>query len=109
MVTTQGQATGFHAAYVSAQELTMLKIISVDPGFGNIKIVLVGSDEIQVVVIPSVVGVGQLDLGLLSASNLGRRQRQAKPDRVTFGISYLASENVARFARPVQRMDFLRL
>ncbi len=84
--------------------------IGVDPGFGNFKLVWVGPKGPQVVVIPSIVGVGETDLGLLSLGNLGRRRRQAIPDKVAYGgVSYLVGENVARFARPVQRMDFLRL
>ncbi len=89
----------------------MFETIGVDPGFGNFKLARTGlNGGTKIAVVPSVVGVGQLDLGLLSAGNLGRRQRQVKPDQVTFdGVSYLAGANVARFARPVQRMDFLRL
>ena len=62
------------------------------------------------VTIPSVVGVGETELGMLSIGKLGRRRRRATPDKVAYeGITYLVGENVARFARPVQRMDFLRL
>jgi hypothetical protein len=54
--------------------------------------------------------VGKTDLGLLSLGDLGRRRRQATPDKVACGgVTYLVGEGVARFARPVQRMDFLRL
>ncbi|MBC7250506.1 MAG: ParM/StbA family protein [Anaerolineae bacterium] len=82
--------------------------IGLDPGFGNFKIAAV-SQTSQVALVPSVVGVGETDLGLLSLGRLGRRRHQ-QPDQVTFGgVSYLVGENVARFARPVQRLDFLRL
>jgi len=87
--------------------------IGVDPGFGNFKVATAtasASERVNVTVVPSVVGVGETDLGLLSIGSLGRRRRQAVPDRVTFGgVTYLVGENVARYARPVQRMDFLRL
>ncbi len=84
--------------------------IGVDPGFGNTKVALASADEMQVAVAPSVVGVGETDLGLLSIGDLGRRRRQARPDRVVYsGLAYLVGENVDRYARPVQRMDFLRL
>jgi MYXO-CTERM domain-containing protein len=60
--------------------------------------------------VPSVVGVGETDLGLLSLGALGRRRRSRQPDQVTFDkITYLVGEGVARYARPVERMDFLRL
>jgi hypothetical protein len=86
-------------------------LISFDPGFGNAKGAWVEPGVgTRVAVVPSVVGVGETDLGLLSVGKMGRRRRQAIPDRVAFGgVSYLVGENVARFARPVQRMDFLRL
>jgi hypothetical protein len=54
--------------------------------------------------------VGLTDLGLLSVGNLGRRRRSRQPDQVSFDkITYLVGESVARYARPVERMDFLRL
>jgi hypothetical protein len=84
--------------------------ISVDPGFGNFKVATVASGSNQIAVVPSVVGVGETDLGMLSLGDLGRRRRRKQPDRVTTGgVTYLVGEEVARFARPVQRMDFLRL
>jgi len=84
--------------------------IGLDPGFGNFKIATVAPATIQVAVVPSVVGVGETDLGLLSLGKLGRRRHRREPDRVTSGgVTYLVGENVARYARPVQRMDFLRL
>jgi hypothetical protein len=84
--------------------------ISVDPGFGNFKMATVAPEGARVAVVPSVVGVGETDLGMLSLGELGARRRHKEPERVTFGgVTYLVGENVARFARPVQRMDFLRL
>ena len=93
--------------------------IGVDPGYGNFKVARTGVGGIEVTVVPSVVGVGETDMGLLSTGNVGRRQRRSSlPDRVTFapgarcavgGVTYLVGQNVARYARPVQRMDFLRL
>ncbi|MCP4593464.1 MAG: hypothetical protein GY842_22230, partial [bacterium] len=67
--------------------------LGVDPGFGNFKIALVKDGAIKVVVVPSVVGVGETDLGMLSLGDLGRRRRQTVPDRVTFGgVTYLVGE-----------------
>jgi hypothetical protein len=86
--------------------------LGLDPGFGYFKVACVGTQCSQVAVVPSVVGVGQTDLGLLSVGNLGRR-RTRQPDQVSFDAggtrTYLVGENVARYARPVERMDFLRL
>ncbi len=87
----------------------MIICLGIDPGFGNFKVALIGK-ELIVVVIPSVVGVGETDLGMLSIGNLGRRRRRGGPDKVTCnGVTYLVGKDVAQFARPVQRMDFLRL
>jgi len=83
--------------------------VAVDPGFGNFKVATVTPEGVRCAVVPSVVGVGGTDLGLLSIGNLGRRRR-SEPDRVAFnGVEYLVGEGVSRYARPVQRMDFLRL
>jgi len=84
--------------------------IGLDPGFGGTKAACVGPEGARVATVPSVVGVGQTDLGLLSVGKLGRRRRSRQPDQVRFeGMAYLVGENVARYARPVERMDFLRL
>jgi hypothetical protein len=84
--------------------------IGLDPGFGGTKAACITPGGAQVAIVPSVVGVGQTDLGLLSVGNLGRRKRSRQPDEVTFAdVTYLVGENVARCARPVERMDFLRL
>ncbi len=81
-----------------------------DPGFGGFKAAYVSPDGTQVVTVPSVVGVGETDMGILSLGALGRRRRSRQPGQVTFDkITYLVGENVARYARPVERMDFLRL
>lgn len=60
--------------------------------------------------IPSLVGIGETDLGLLSLGELGRHTRSGLPHRVTFdGATYLVGEGLARFARPIERMDLQRL
>ena len=86
--------------------------IGLDPGFGSVKAAIVGAQGPRIAVVPSVVGVGETDLGLLSLGSLGRRARKAtcQPDKVTSqNITYLVGEEVARYTRPVERMDFLRL
>jgi hypothetical protein len=83
--------------------------IGLDPDFGWTKAVCVGMEGGEVVTVPSMVGVGSADLGLLSVGNLDRRRRPRQPDRVAFDeITCLVGENVACYARPVERMDFLR-
>lgn len=83
--------------------------IGLDPGFGGTKAACITPGGAHVAIVPSVVGVGQTDLGLLSVGKLGRRRRTRQPDQVSFeGVTYLVGENVARYARPVERMDFLR-
>ncbi len=83
------------------------RMVAVDPGFGNVKMACL-SEGIKVAIVPSVVGVGQTDVGLLS---VGFRRRQGVPDEVRFpdGTAYLVGENVPRYARPIQRLDFGRL
>ncbi len=64
-------------------------------------------------IIPSVVGVntGKADLGMLSLGNFSRgRRKTAQPHTIAWnGATYLAGENVERFARPIERMSFHRL
>jgi hypothetical protein len=91
----------------------MKHIISIDPGYGNFKAARIMPEGPEVAIRLSVVGVGETDLGMLSLGTLGRRSKQ-RPDEVTIGesesaITYLVGQNVARYARPVQRMDLLRL
>jgi len=84
--------------------------LGLDPGFGGFKAALVDLTGTRIDTVPSVVGVGETNLGLLSLGSMGRRSRRAQPDEVTSqGVTYLVGEGVARYARPVERMDFLRL
>jgi plasmid segregation protein ParM len=65
---------------------------------------------VNTVVVPSVVGVGQTDMGLLSLGQFSRGRKKEQPYVVTWnGASYLVGPYVHRFARPVERMDFQRL
>ncbi len=85
-------------------------VIGLDPGFGGIKVACIENERLTTAHIPAVVGVGTTDLGLLSLGALGRRRRRTEPDTVAFGgVAYLVGENVHRYARPVERMDFHRL
>jgi hypothetical protein len=54
-----------------------IRKIAVDPGFGGFKTAEVQGNDIRVAVVPSVVGIGETDTGLLSVG-LGRRARQRR-------------------------------
>ncbi|GIK36601.1 MAG: hypothetical protein BroJett011_04340 [Chloroflexota bacterium] len=84
--------------------------IALDGGFGNTKIAWKnGNGRIHVEHFPSVVGLGQADLGLLT-TGLNGRHRQVKPFIVEWdGLQYLAGPNIHRWSRPVERLDFQRL
>lgn len=84
--------------------------IALDPGFGNTKAAVITLDGYDIAIMPSVVGVGHTDLGLLSLGDLRSHRRRRRPNVVAFdGITYLVGHNVAQYARPIQRMDFHRL
>lgn len=87
----------------------MIHKIGIDPGFGGFKSAEVQENEIRVCALPSVVGVGETDVGY-AGMGLSRRRARKKPLVVEFdGFSYLAGENVHYHGRPVERMDFNRL
>ncbi len=84
--------------------------LGLDPGFGGFKVVEVSGEGYRSVHLPSVVGVGDTDTGLLSLGALGSRRNGQQPLAVAWnGAHYLAGHRVASFARPIERMDFLRL
>ncbi len=60
--------------------------------------------------IPSVVGVGNTDLGLLALGGLKRGRPTGQPRQVSWdNRRYLVGENVAQHARTIERMDDQRL
>lgn len=61
--------------------------------------------------VPSVVGAGSTDLGLLADFSVARARKTAVPDRVRFGrgFNYLVGDGVGQWAEEEQRMDFNRL
>ncbi len=84
--------------------------LGLDPGFGGFKVVEASGEGHRSIHLPSVVGVGDTDTGLLSLGALGGRRRDGRPLAVSWnGASYLAGHRVAAYARPIERMDFLRL
>jgi len=89
---------------------TIRKVV-LDPGFGGFKAAEVVGDEINVKAMPSVVGVGDTDIGMLSLGGVtGRQRRRHLPHQVEFdGLEYLVGERVMDFARPIERLDFQRL
>lgn len=62
-------------------------------------------------ILPSQVGVGSTDMGMLSLGKMGAARRQTfQPHIIEWDkVSYIVGEGVDDFARPIQRMDFLRL
>ena len=60
-------------------------------------------------VIPSLVGVGKTDFGLLSAGNLRRTARELPHIVQWNGTQYLVGNHVEQYTTPTERMDFLRL
>jgi hypothetical protein len=84
--------------------------LGLDPGFGAMKAARVALHGDQVAIVPSGVGVGSTDLGMLSVGSLGRRRQSPRRTQVgSNGITYLVGENAAGYARAVERMGFLRL
>ena len=85
------------------------KILGYDPGFGNSKAAMIDPlSGIKVASIPSVVGVGSTEIGMLDSS-IGSNGKRNLPYRVDFGVQYLVGENVELFTIPAQRLDFRSL
>ncbi|MEE9365468.1 MAG: ParM/StbA family protein [Dehalococcoidales bacterium] len=84
--------------------------IGVDPGYGGKKAAVVRNGIIETSSFPSVVGIGNMDVGLVGM-HLGRGKAQAKPMSVDLGdgMPYLVGPNVHQYGRPSERMDFNRL
>ena len=60
--------------------------------------------------VPSIVGPGQADLGLLSLGRLGRSGREQQPLAVDWGQgAYLVGAGTERYTRPLERMNLERL
>jgi hypothetical protein len=86
--------------------------VALDPGFGGAKAAEVQNGEIKVVTVPSVVGIGSTEVGMLDLAGVtGRRRRcSGQPLVIAFeGIEYLVGHGVAEYTRPVERLDFHRL
>lgn len=83
--------------------------IAIDPGFGDIKVAAVVADSIQTITLPSLVGVGDTNMGLLQ-SGLSRQKKQT-PHQITFsgGQALLVGQFVDLYTRPSMRLDSERL
>lgn len=87
-----------------------MRHIALDPGFGGFKAAEIFGGQIAVVTVPSVVGVGTTDLGLLDLAGVTGRRRRDRPHHVAFdGVEYLVGAHVVDYARPIERLDFQRL
>lgn len=93
-----------------------LQTTALDGGFGNFKLAYLNGDgTIHTRSFPSVVGLGNTDLGMLSTGFERRNVAQVKPYVVEFDASgfglvkYLVGPNVHRWGESSQRLDFQRL
>jgi hypothetical protein len=87
---------------------------SFDPGYGGGKVVFIGPQGLKHAIVPSIVGMGDTDIGQLGISlnddDLGRQRRRRLPDRVVIDdVTYLVGAGTERYAVPMDTMDFLRL
>ena len=87
-----------------------IRRIGLDPGFGGFKVSELEGDSIRVEITPAVVGVGKKERGVLGFPTPDSQLGRDKPLRVSYGgVEYLVGQNIHLYARPVQRLDFLRL
>jgi len=81
-----------------------------DPGFGNGKLAIITDRGMRTAVVPSVVGMGDTNVGQLSLGPLGRQRRRGLPDRVVINdVTYLVGDGVERYAESMKGLNFLRL
>ena len=81
---------------------------SLDPGFGGFKTAIVNG-SVFTATTRAVIGSGTLTTHNL-ATGLNRGRDYARPLAVEFdGMRYLVGENVHRYTRPIERLDFQRL
>lgn len=92
-----------------------IKNIGLDEGFGGFKAATIDDGKMRTVHLPSVVGIGTVELGML-ADGILPQTRQPKnrgniPVTVQFGSrQYLTGHNVHNFThQPIERLDFNRL
>jgi hypothetical protein len=92
----------------------MIYVGSFDPGYGGGKAVFIGPRGMHTAIVPSIVGMGDTDIGQLGLSldgdDFGRQRRRRLPDRVVIDdVTYLVGSGTERYAVPMDTMDFLRL
>ena len=81
--------------------------LAVDPGFHAIKVAGLVDQTMTTTLLPSLVGVGALELGLLSTGGLTRTKRRQKPQVfATAEHTMLVGPHVAQYARTFERFDF---
>lgn len=99
---------------MNTQYQTEIETGAVDPGFGGIKTARViqrddGNLGMATYTLPSVVGVGTTNTGVLGLSGIIRQRPQARPIKVSYdGLDYLVGEGLGRYAAPSEHMDFDR-
>ena len=82
--------------------------VALDPGFHSIKAATVFDGQLHTATLPALVGVGETNLGMLQ-TGITRQKRNLPYTLVMDGQPYLVGPHVARFARPIERLDFNRL
>jgi hypothetical protein len=81
-----------------------------DPGFGGGKGAIVTPKGMLTAMVPSIVGMGDTNVGQLSLGDLGRQRRRGLPDSVVINdVTYLVGDGVERYAEPMRGLDFQRL
>lgn len=86
-----------------------VRLIGLDPGASAVRASEVRDGSIVTSIVPSVVGVGSMNVGALNLAGVGRNRKGVQPDRVRFdGVEYLVGEGVSDYAKPIERIDFER-
>lgn len=80
-----------------------------DPGNGTQKAAWING-KVTTLTLPNVAGIGKTEATGLNLAGLDSQRCQDVPHRIEFGgVSYLVGPNVSSYARPIERMDTLRL
>jgi hypothetical protein len=82
--------------------------IAIDPGFHTIKAATVFGEKLHTTTLQALVGVGETNIGLLQ-TGITRQRRNLPFTVVMEGQPYLVGPHVAKYARPIERLDFNRL
>lgn len=83
-----------------------IRKLCLDLGNGNMKGALIHDNHVVTASLPSQVGVGSTEMGLLNLGGFSKRKRDLLPLPVKFdGGEFLVGHNVAQYATPLERLD----